>query len=312
MKSLDEILRLAELHEPSPRISVAAAEDIEVLHAVKEAVKRNLAHFILYGNREKIYSLADEARFSLTGTEVVHADSPDKACLEAVQAVSEGSAEIVMKGLVDTATMLRAVLDKEVGLRTGRVLSHVAVFEIPRHDKLLLVTDAAMNIAPTLEQKVHIIENAKEIAQFLDIKSPLVAVIAAVETVSENMPATLDAALLSKMADRGQIKGVEIEGPLGLDNAISLRAAHHKGIYNQVAGRADILLVPNIESGNILYKSLMYFAGSKMGGIIAGAGAPIILTSRADTHTTKLFSIGLAAWIAHSKQREVEKPIVYS
>lgn len=311
MNSLQDVIRLTK-QKPSLRVSVAVAEDREVLQAVEEAQRQGMAQFILFGNKERIEEFISFQSFPVTGTEIIHTEDPEEACMKAVKSVKEGEADVVMKGFVDTSLILRAVLNKEHGLRSQHMLSHVAVFDIPRFNRLLMVTDAAMNIAPNVDEKVQIIQNAVEVAHALGIKHPNVAPIAAVEKVRTNMSATIDAALLSKMAERGQITGATIEGPLGLDNAISSEAARHKGIESPVAGRADILLVPDIEAGNILYKSLVYFAGSQLGGLVVGAEAPVIITSRADTHETKLHSIGLALLVAYQKYREVERPLVHS
>ncbi|MGC4376492.1 phosphate butyryltransferase [Fictibacillus sp. Mic-4] len=282
-------------HSPSKKIvSVARAEDEDVIASVKEAYQSGLASFLLYGDSKKI-------RFHLEQFELEENDelkiihtSADSAALEAVKAVSSGEAHIVMKGMVTTASLLKAVLHKEHGLRTGRVLSHVAAFEIPGYDRLIFITDAAMNIAPDLEQKAQIIENAAQFAIGLGVDTPKVAVLSAVEVVNPSMQATLDAACLMAMNKRGQIKNCLVEGPLALDNAISIEAAEHKGISGDVAGVADILVVPQIETGNALYKSLIYFAKAKVGAVITGARAPIVLTSRADSAESKLFSIALA------------------
>ncbi len=282
-------------------ISVASAGDERVLLAVKKAVEMNLANFNLVGDEKVIKKYADKINLPLTTINVI--DEPDeiKACRRAVKFVSSGESQILMKGYVHTATLLRAVLDKEVGLRTGKILSHVAVFEIEEYKRLMLLTDGAMNIAPTLEEKVQIINNSVEIAQALGIKKPKLAAIAAVETVNTKMPATTEGALLSKMSERGQIKNVIIEGPLALDNAISVEAAKYKGIYNDVAGKADILLAPNIEVGNALYKSMIYFAKEKVGAVLVGTSAPVIVTSRADTYEAKLNSIILAILLAEKQ-----------
>jgi phosphate butyryltransferase len=225
---------------------------------------------------------------------VVHADSNDKAAELAVRAVSTRKATVLMKGNIPTSDLLKAVLNKEYGLRTGKVLSHVSVFEIPEYDRLTFVTDAGMNIAPDLEQKAQIIKNAAALARAIGIEYPKVAPIAAVEVVNPAMQATIDAAALTVMNKRGQIPGCIVDGPLALDNAVSALAAEHKGIHSEVAGRADILLVPTIEVGNVLYKSLIYFAKAKVGAVIAGAKAPIVLTSRADSAESKLYSLALA------------------
>jgi phosphate butyryltransferase len=199
-----------------------------------------------------------------------------------------------MKGNIPTSVLLKAVLNKEFGLRTGNVLSHVAVFEVPDFDRFTIVTDAGMNISPDLEQKAQIVKNAAILARAIGIEYPKVAPIAAVEVVNPVMQATVDAAALSMMNKRGQITGCIVDGPLALDNAVSTLAAEHKGIHSEVAGRADILLVPTIEVGNVLYKSLIYFAKAKVGAVIAGAKAPIVLTSRADSAESKLYSLALA------------------
>jgi len=282
-------------------VAVAAAEDEEVIEAVTMALDNNFGKFILFGDREKISQLLSEKNEKYTKSErlqIVHANSKVQAAELAVKAVHLNEANVLMKGNVPTATILKAVLNKEFGLRTGRVLSHVAVFEVPGYDRLIVVTDAAMNIAPDLEQKAQIISNAVAVARAIGIETPKVAPLAAVEVVNPAMSATLDAAALSTMNQRGQITDCIVDGPLALDNAVSMVAAEHKGIDSEVAGQADILLVPNIETGNVLYKSLIYFANAKVGAVIAGAKAPIVLTSRADTAESKLYSLALAVCTA--------------
>ena len=238
---------------------------------------------------------------SHSGIKIKHAFSPQKAAELAVKAVKENEAGTLMKGNVPTAVILKAVLNKEWGLRTGNVLSHVAAFEVTGFDRLTFITDAAMNIAPDLQQKAQIIENAVGIAQSIGVKMPKVAPIAAVEVVNPAMQATVDAASLTMMNQRGQIRHCVVDGPLALDNAVSHHAAEHKGIESEVAGQADILLVPNIETGNALYKSMIYFAKAKVGAVIAGAKAPIVLTSRADSAESKLYSLALAICSASNK-----------
>ncbi|MBM7584559.1 phosphate butyryltransferase [Bacillus pakistanensis] len=278
-------------------VAVAAAEDAEVLEAVSMAVERGMANFLLYGHKEKIETIIETNHPELLKTEsvkILHTDSNKESAEEAVKAVKNNDANALMKGNVATAIILKAVLNKEFGLRTGNVLSHVAAFEVPGYERLILVTDAAMNIAPELDQKVQIINNAVGVARSIGIDYPKVAPIAAVEVVNPNMQATLDAAVLTQMNKRGQIPHCIVDGPLALDNAVSLEAAEHKKISSEVAGQADILLVPTIEAGNALYKSLMYFARAKVGAVIAGAKAPIVLTSRADSAQSKLYSLALA------------------
>lgn len=278
-------------------VAVAAAEDDEVIEAVMDALERNLANFILFGDKDKINSIIQISERQNKGNKqltIVHAESDAVAAELAVKAVFNNEATVLMKGNLPTNVILKAVLNKEYGLRTGNVLSHVAVFEVPDFDRFTIITDAAMNIAPNLEQKAQIISNAAALARAIGIENPKVAPIAAVEVVNPAMQATVDAAALTVMNQRGQIPGCIVDGPLGLDNAVSTLAAEHKGIHSDVAGRADILMVPSIEVGNALYKSLIYFAKAKVGAVIAGAKAPIVLTSRADTAESKLYSLALA------------------
>ncbi|MGG3470906.1 phosphate butyryltransferase [Neobacillus pocheonensis] len=278
-------------------IAVAAAEDEEVIDAVLDALNRNLANFILFGDKEKINTILEVKRHDTKDTKnlvIVHANTNASAAELAVKAVFNREADVLMKGNIPTSTLLKAVLNKEYGLRTGNVLSHVAVFEVPGYDRFTIVTDAGMNIAPDLEQKAQITINAVTIAKSIGIDIPKVAPIAAVEVVNPVMQATLDAAALTTMNKRGQISDCIVDGPLALDNAVSELAAEHKGIRSEVAGKADILLVPTIEVGNVLYKSLIYFANAKVGAVIAGAKAPIVLTSRSDSAESKLYSLALA------------------
>jgi phosphate butyryltransferase len=248
----------------------------------------------LVGEAAKIRQAAEQVGLNLDGVEIVDEQSPIAAARKAVQLVSSGQAQMLMKGLVNTADIMRAVLDKEIGLRTGRVISHVAIMEPKGYGRLLLMTDGGMLIAPDLQQKAQMIENAVGIARKLGNELPKVAVLAAFEQVNPDMPATVDAALLSKMAERGQIKHCIVDGPIALDGAVSKEAAAHKGMQSPVAGEADILLVPVIEVGNVMYKTLVYLGGADVAGVIAGAAAPIILTSRSDTHQAKLYSIATA------------------
>ncbi|MEH7111838.1 phosphate butyryltransferase [Neobacillus niacini] len=279
-------------------VAVAVAEDEEVIEAVSEALHRGLANFILFGDKEKINKILYASRENLNknnkNLSVVHAESNELAAELAVRAVSNKEATVLMKGNISTSLLLKAVLNKEYGLRTGNVLSHVAVFEVPDYDRFTIITDAGMNISPDLEQKAQMIKNAAALARAIGIEYPKVAPIAAVEVVNPAMQATIDAAALTVMNKRGQIPGCIVDGPLALDIAVSALAAEHKGIHSEVAGRADILLVPTIEVGNVLYKSLVYFAKAKVGAVIAGARAPIVLTSRADSAESKLYSLALA------------------
>jgi phosphate butyryltransferase len=294
LATFQEVLAQAEALPPVT-VAVAAADDQEVLEAVLDAKKHGIAQFELYGKKAEIERISAEIGLTLTATEVI-IDTPtvQEACRDAVLAVREGKADVVMKGMVQTADFLRAILHKEKGLRSGKVLSHVATFEVPGYDRLIHVTDPALNVAPTLPEKAHIVENIVELCQALGCEEPNIAVLGAVEVVNPNMQATLDAAALAQMNRRKQLKGAVIDGPFALDNAVSVDAAVHKGIDSPVAGRADVLLVPDIEAGNILYKSMVYFAKAKIGALVLGAKAPVVLTSRADSAEAKLYSIALA------------------
>lgn len=298
MKSFAEVLAKAR-GSRACKVAVAAAEDDHVLEAVLAAQEQGIAEAVLVGDKERILALAAQRGVAAEALTVVDQPEPRRAALEAVRLVSSGAAQVVMKGLIPTADFLRAVLDKEVGLRQGKqVLSHVAVLEVPGQDRLLLLSDGAMNIRPDLAQKVQILNNAVRVAHALGLERPRVAALAAVEVVNPDMPETQDAAALAKMAERGQLKGCLVDGPLALDNALSLAAAQHKGIASEVAGRADILLVPEIVAGNVLYKAATFLAGGSVAGVLIGAKAPIVLTSRADSAAAKLQSIALAVLAA--------------
>jgi len=297
IRSFDEVLKIAAERGPKT-IAVACADDAEVLAAIETAREKGIAKAILVGNGEKIESICSDKGIQLEDYDVIDIKDMAEASLKAVELVSSGKADILMKGLVDTSILLKAVLNKEVGLRTGSVLSHVAVFDIKGYDRLFFITDAAMGIEPDLEGKKKILQNAVKAAQALDIEVPKVAVVCAKEKVNPKMPCTLDAAELQKMNESGEISGCIVGGPFALDNAVSKKAAMHKGVTHPGAGEADILLVPNIESGNILYKALVFFAETKNAGILVGTKAPVVLTSRADSDETKLNSIAMGVLLA--------------
>lgn len=292
-KSFKDLLELAKKRGPK-KISVAAAEDTDVLKAIKSAVEKNIIIPILVGDKGKIEEIAKSIDFDISKIEIIDEKEKINAARRATEIVSSGKADILMKGLVDTSTILKQVLDSEIGLRTNKIISHVAVFDIATYHKIFIVTDAAMIIAPDLNQKKQIIENAVDLARSLDIEMPKVAAIAAKEKVSEKMIATVEAKELADMNKRGEIKNCLVDGPLALDNAVSKESARIKGIEGEVAGDADILLVPDIEAGNVLYKSLTFLGNAKSAGLILGTSAPIVLTSRADDHEAKLNSIALA------------------
>jgi phosphate butyryltransferase len=286
-------------------ISVACAADADVLEAVEAARKSGVANAILVGDAGKIAEAArgkdvDLSKFEIADEKGGEAD----AALKAAEIVSGGKAQILMKGMLHTDNFLRGVLNKEKGLRSGGVISHIYFHEIEGFDRIIFITDAAFIPYPDLATKAKIIDNAAKLARSFGVETPKVAVLAAVEVVNPDMPATLDAAALAQMNRRGQIKGCIVDGPLALDNAVSEESARHKGIVSEVAGKADILVTPNIEGGNMLAKSIVYFAPSKTAGVVMGAKAPIVLTSRADTAEAKMFSIAAAVvWAAYQKGR---------
>lgn len=286
-------------------VSVAVAQDSAVLEAVKAAKERGIADAILVGDENKIKAVADEIGMNLDGFKIIHVADDIEASLTAVKLVHDGKADMYMKGLIDTKSFLKSVLDKEVGLRTGKALSHVCVFDIKGIDHLLFLTDVAFMPYPTLEDKVNIIKNTLEITEACGIENPKVAPLAAVEVVNPKMPVTVEAAELTKMCEEGQITGCVVDGPLSLDLAIDPEAAKHKGATDRkIQGDADILLFPDIHAGNLVYKALVHTAEVKNGNMLTGTKAPVILTSRSDDFETKVNSIALAAIVAESLKSE--------
>lgn len=294
MDNFSQVIEKVKKLQTRKRIAVAVAEDEEVLAAVRQAQDENITEAILVGNQSKIKKLAEEHKISLHGFEIIDETDQMAAAFKCCELVRQGQASVIMKGLLDTAKILKAILNKEKGLNVGALLSHVAVFELATYPKLLTVTDAAINISPTLKEKAQIISNAVQVARSTGIEKPLVACCAAVEKMNVAMPATVDAVLLAKMCNQGQIDNCIVDGPFGLDNAVSKESVRIKKIKSTVAGNADIILCDDIESGNYLYKALLFLAGAKGGCIVAGAKAPIVMTSRADSHETKYLSIVLA------------------
>lgn len=276
-------------------MSVAVAQDNDVLEAVGMAEEAGIVRAILVGNEDAIRSRAEESGLR-SDIEIIHEGDDSNAALKAVELVSTGKAQILMKGLVNTSIFMKAVLDKEVGLRTGRLLSHLAVFEIPNAKKLLFSSDGGINVAPNLDQKKQILINALGALKEMGVLNPNVAVLTANEKVSEKMPATVDAAELTRMNNEGEIPvSCVLEGPIALDVANDPHAAEHKGIASRVTGDVDLLIFPNIEAGNIMGKTLIHYAGAKMAGIVLGTSHPVVLASRAETAEGKLNSIALAA-----------------
>ena len=296
IKKLDDIFDELKSCNEKAVLSVAAAHDEEVLLAVKDACEMNIIKAILIGEEEKIRKIANEIKFDLTDVEVIN-ECDLKLCAEkAVKLVSSGKADYVMKGLLDTSIILKEVLNKEYGLRTDSLLSHVMIYEVPSYHKLLILTDGGMNINPDVSQKKKIVDNAIKAAKSLGIDTVKVACLAAKEKVNPKMQATLDADELKTMCKDGMFgKGAIVEGPIAFDLAMSEEACKIKGYESEVGGDADILLVPNIETGNGIGKALTYMANAKSAGIIMGAKAPVVLVSRADTHESKLYSIAYGA-----------------
>lgn len=303
-RGFDELI--AKVKECSmKKVAVSVAQDEAVLEAVAEAKKRGIAEAILVGDESKIREIAASINMDLTGYEII--DEPDmiQASLKAVKLAHEGKADMYMKGVIDTKNFLKSVLDKEVGLRTGGVLSHVCVFDIPAIDQLLFLTDVAFMTYPTLEDKVNIIRNTLPVAKACGIDCPKIAPLAAVEVVNPKMPVTVEAAELTRMNEAGEITGCIIDGPLSLDLAVDPEAAKHKGATDRkIQGDADILLFPDIHAGNLVYKAIVHMApGVKNGCILTGTKVPVILTSRSDTFETKVNSMALAAVVAEEMKK---------
>jgi len=295
---LTDLETLAKSKATTRKIAVAAAGDRDVLEALKNAAAYGIIEPVLVGDEPKIKSIADDIEFDISKFEIINIPDKFEASVKAVKLIKDGEAEILMKGLVSTGVLLKAVLDKEVGLRKGALLSHVAVFETPYYHKLLGVTDAAMNVNPELEEKIGIIKNAIDVFHKLGNENPKVAIVGSVETINPRMEATMHAATISMMNYRKQITGCIIDGPLAIDGAVSKRASELKHITSNVAGDVDIILAPNIDGANILYKSLNFLGGATAAAVIMGAKVPIVLTSRGDTEKSKYYSIALAAAIA--------------
>jgi phosphotransacetylase len=291
-----------------PAVSTAVAHPCEetALAGAMDAAAKGLIAPILVGPIAKIREVAKASGIDLGTTRLVDAPHSHAAAAKAVELVRLGEAELLMKGSLHSDELLGAVVARDTGLRTGRRLSHVFIMDVPTYHKVLVVTDAAINIAPTLEDKVDICQNAIDLARALGVEQPKVAILAAVETVNSKMPATIDAAALCKMSQRGQIKGGILDGPLAFDNAISAEAARIKGIQSEVAGDPDILLVPDLEAGNILAKQLSFLANADSAGIVLGARVPIILTSRADSVRSRIASCGVAMLAAHARTRSLQ------
>jgi phosphotransacetylase len=297
----EQLLARCENLAPVPT-AVAHPCDTTSLSGAVEAAKERLIVPILVGPEAKISEIAASAGIDLEGARIVDVPHSHAAAAKAVELIREGRAEILMKGSLHTDELMGAVVSRDAGLRVGRRISHVFIMDVPTYHKVLIVTDGAINIAPTLEDKVDICQNAIDLAISLGREKPKVAILAAVETVTSKMPATIDAAALCKMAERGQISGGILDGPLAFDNAISAQAAQIKGIRSEVAGDPDILLAPDLEAGNILAKQLSFLANADSAGMVLGARVPVILTSRADSVRSRIASCAVATLVAHARR----------
>ncbi len=297
INKLNELLTLK--HEKPMKLVVVACHDEEVLAAVLESKRLGIAEPILIGDKEKTIEIAKEKGLDIDSYTIIDEKDLNMAAEIGVKMVSSGEAHFIMKGLVDTSILLKAVLNKEWGLRTDSLLSHVMLYDIPNYSKLIYLTDGGMNLQPTLEDKVKIIENAATVAKALGKKEVKVACLAAKEKLDPKMIATVDASELKKRYEEGKFsEGTVVDGPMALDLAVSSSSAEIKGYKSAVAGNADVLLVPNIEMGNGIGKSITYFAGGKSAGVVMGAKVPIVLVSRADDHEAKLYSIALGSLVA--------------
>lgn len=300
-RSLDELVAAACAQGPV-KIAVAAGHDPDVLEALEQADRMGLAQGIFVGQAEKIKSGAKKVGLDIPAERILNEPNEIEAARKAIALVREGEARLLMKGKINTATLIRAVLDREAGLRTGRLLSQVIVFQVPGFDRLMIMTDAAINIAPTLDQKAEICRNAIEVAHAIGLEQPNLALLCAFEFVNADMPATLDAAGLTLMNRRGQLTGAYVEGPIALDVPLSQFAAERKGINSPLVENTDIFVAPDIEAANILYRAILYFAKGQSGGIVLGAEVPLILLSRAEPPDTKIHSIALGILVVGAEE----------
>jgi phosphate acetyltransferase len=296
--------------DPVPTAVAHPCEESALVGAI-EASELGLIKPILVGPADRIAEVARASALNLDGIEIVEAPHSHASAAKAVELVRQGRAELLMKGSLHSDELLGAVVARDAGLRTGRRISHVFLMDVPTYHKVLIVTDAAINIAPALEDKLDICQNAIDLAIALGVTRPKVAILAAVETVNSKMPSTIDAAALCKMADRGQIKFAILDGPLAFDNAISRQAADIKGIRSDVAGDPDILLVPDLEAGNILAKQLSFLANADSAGLVLGARVPIILTSRSDSVRARIASCAVAVLVSHARREQLSRSVAH-
>jgi phosphate butyryltransferase len=297
IRNFAQLLQAAVLRGPA-RVAVAAADEANTLSAIAQSHELGLAEGILFGDEAAIRDTAARAGADISAATVIHVSNHKESVWRAVSAIKDGLADIVMNGRAQPGHLVRVALEPDMGLRTGKLFTDVSIFEIPGTDRLILISDVGVVVSPTLEEKVSIVQNAIDVAIALGIEMPKVAILSATEMVNPKIPVSMDASNLSKMAQRGQIKGGLVDGPLALDNAISPHSAEVKGIKSDVAGQADILIAPDIDAGNILAKAIIYFAKGKMAGVVVGSRSPLIMPSRADPPETKLMSIALGVYLA--------------
>jgi phosphate butyryltransferase len=303
IRSLKDLLSVAKRTAGAKTLVLAAAEQDEGLKSVYDALRHGLVKPVLIGNRRQIERMAKSVKVPLRGMEVIDEPDPKQAALTAVEMCRDGRADVFMKGNVGTDVVLRAILDREKGLTRGGLLSNVTVFDSPIHHRLMFMSDPAVNINPDVGRKVEMIQNAIWVANRLGVPRPKVAVLAAIEKINyKDMPATTDAAIISKMGESGQIPGADVAGPYALDIAVSVEAARCKNITGPVAGKADILIAPDINSANILYKALVYFSGIEVANAIVGVKSPLVMSSRSDSSLTKLYTIALSVVLAGGEE----------
>jgi phosphate butyryltransferase len=300
--NFDQLLAAAKRFGPK-RIAIAGSEEHEVLLAAQDATKEGLVKCTLVGSVDKMYRAAEEHGISLYGMSLLDEPDAKKTIRRVVALAHEGEADIVMKGSVSTGSLLSAVLNRETGLRTGNLLSHVGVFEVPGYDRFIFISDGGVNIDPTVDQKLDIILNAVEVAHRLGLAEPRVALLAASELLSPHIPASIHALALAKMAEQGWVEGALVDGPLALDTAVSPKAAEIAGIPGPVAGHADILIVPDVDTGNVVAKVITFFVRGRMAGVVMGARVPLVISSRADLHEVKLVSMALGVVLAANPAR---------
>ncbi len=297
IRNFAQLLEAASRRAPK-RVAIVGGGQRQTLHAARLARGMGLADCILIDSPTRLHAIAEEQDIQLTGMDIIAEDDMVQAAYKAVEMIHAEEADLIMNGRALPVELMRAALDRDVGLRIGKVITDVSIFEIPDFDRLLFISDVAIVVSPNLAQKVAIVQNAIDTAVELGVEQPKVAILASTEMVNPEMPANMDAANLSKMAERGQIRGGIVDGPLALDNAISLKAAQMKGIESRVAGYADILITPDVESGNILAKALSYFARGHMAGVVVGAKCPIVMPSRSDPPEQKLLSLALGIYLS--------------